>query len=107
MPGPYVLIHVRTTVRLDPSLVAEAEKVAAASGRTVTAVIEDALRQSLNRDAVRPLVVPGRSLPTFRGRGLQPGVDLDDNAGLLELMEDDRDSRRRQRPALRAPRRRD
>ena len=26
-------------------------------------------------------------LPTFTGRGLQPGVDLDDSAALLELME--------------------
>jgi len=26
------------------------------------------------------------SLPTFSGNGLQPGVDLDDTAGLLDLM---------------------
>jgi hypothetical protein len=26
-------------------------------------------------------------LPTFRGEGLQPGVDLDDSASLLDLME--------------------
>jgi hypothetical protein len=25
-------------------------------------------------------------LPTFRGKGLRPGVDLDDSAALLELM---------------------
>ncbi|HEX3071644.1 MAG TPA: hypothetical protein VHX14_23985 [Thermoanaerobaculia bacterium] len=34
-------------------------------------------------------------LPTFRGQGLHPGVDLDDNASLLELMENDRDADRR------------
>lgn len=28
-------------------------------------------------------------LPTFRGRGLQPGVDLDDTANLLDLMQGD------------------
>jgi len=27
------------------------------------------------------------SLPVFKGKGLQPGVDLDDTAGLLDLME--------------------
>jgi hypothetical protein len=27
------------------------------------------------------------SLPTFRGRGLQPGVDLDDTPALLDRME--------------------
>jgi hypothetical protein len=32
-------------------------------------------------------------LPTFRGRGLQPGVDLDDTASLLDLM-DRRDAAR-------------
>ena len=26
------------------------------------------------------------SLPVFKGKGLQPGVDLDDTAGLLDLM---------------------
>jgi hypothetical protein len=31
-------------------------------------------------------------LPTFRGQGLRPGVNLDDSAALLELMESDRDS---------------
>lgn len=30
---------------------------------------------------------PRIDLPTFTGRGLQPGVDLDDSAALLELME--------------------
>jgi hypothetical protein len=28
-------------------------------------------------------------LPTFAGQGLQPGVDLDDTASLLDLMEGD------------------
>jgi metal-responsive CopG/Arc/MetJ family transcriptional regulator len=34
----------RTTVRLDPHLLAEVKRVAASSGRTLTSVIEDALR---------------------------------------------------------------
>ena len=29
---------------------------------------------------------PSLPLPTFRGEGLQPGVDLDDTASLLDLM---------------------
>jgi hypothetical protein len=51
----------------------------------LTRLIEDALRQSLerrDRAATEPL-----DLPTVGGRGLQPGVDLDDSAALLELME--------------------
>ena len=105
MTDTYVLMTMRTTVRLDPSLLAEAKKVAAANGGTLTAVIEDALRAAFARRGVRRKRSTLK-LPTFRGQGVQAGVDLDDSAALLELMEDDRDSRRRQRPDLRSPRRR-
>jgi hypothetical protein len=37
-------------------------------------------------------------LPTFSGQGLRPGVDLDDSAALLELMESDRDANRHKGP---------
>ncbi len=95
----------RTTVRLDPHLLADAKRVAAATGKTLTAVIEEALRESLSR---REQIKPNRSvrLPTFRGKGLRPGVNLDDSAALLELMEGDRDPYRRQRSDLRVSRRR-
>ena len=76
----------RTTIRLDDHLLREAKQFAAQTGRTLTAVIEDALRESLARSRKRPL--PTRAaLPTFRGNGLRPGVDLDDSASLLEVME--------------------
>jgi hypothetical protein len=76
----------RTTLRLDDALLAAVRRRAAETGRTMTAVIEDALRQAL---APRPA---GRAveatLPVASVAGaLQPGVDLDDSAGLLELME--------------------
>ena len=76
----------RTTVRLDEQLLAEAKKAAVDSGRTLTAVLEDALREALARrqDPARRKPV---KLKTFRGDGLQPGVDLDDSAGLLDVME--------------------
>jgi len=76
----------RTTIRLDDSLLAAAKAQAARRGTTLTAVIEEALRESLatrRRPAHAPI-----ELPTFDGR-LRPGVDLDDSAALLELMEAD------------------
>lgn len=76
----------RTTIRLDDTLLSEAKQLAARTGRTLTAVIEDALRQSLAA-ARRPRTVPRSNLPTFRGDGLQPGVDLDDSAALLDVMD--------------------
>lgn len=40
---------------------------------------------SLTRRSSRTHATPA-PLPTFRGQGLKPGVDLDDTASLLDLM---------------------
>ena len=74
----------RTTVTIDDQLLVEVKTVAAQSGRTLSAVIEDALRAALARRSERGSIPP---LPTISGGGLQPGVDLDDSAALLDLME--------------------
>ena len=77
----------RTTIRLDEKLYQQLKLHAAASGQTVTSVIADAIRlllqsaQSGNEDEVP------EELPVFVGDGLQPGVDLSNNAALLECME--------------------
>lgn len=76
----------RTTVRLNERLLAEAKKRAAETGRTLTAVLEDALRASLARRNGKPQAKPVR-LKTFKGSGTRAGVDLDDSAALLDLME--------------------
>jgi hypothetical protein len=86
----------RTTVRLDPDLLSEAKKTAAIRGKTLTAVIEDALRESLSRRSELKKRAKVK-LPTFRGKGTLPGVNIDDSAALLDLMESDRDSDRRER----------
>jgi hypothetical protein len=80
----------RTTVRLDEHILREAKEHAARTGQTLAAVIEDALRESLARHRARSRRPPVK-LPTFKGKGLRPGVDLDDSAGLLELMDGSRD----------------
>ena len=76
----------RTTVRLDEHLLAEAKKFAAESGRTLTAVLEDALRDTLARRSANAKRARIR-LKTVKGGGRRPGVDLDDSAALLEAME--------------------
>jgi hypothetical protein len=77
----------RTTINLDDVLLAEAKQVAARTGRSLSAVVEDALRESLHRrhQSARRAV----ELPTFGEGGVRPGVDLDDSAALLNVMEDD------------------
>lgn len=80
----------RTTIRLDDDLLAKAKRAAVERGTTLTAVIEDALRRAL-APAGSTRREPFR-MRTFRGDGLLPGVDLDDTAALLDLM-DERDAR--------------
>ena len=75
----------RTTIHLPDDLLAQAKRAALESGTTLTAVIEEALRERLARRG-NPVTAPVE-LTTFGGLGLQPGVDLDDSAALLELME--------------------
>lgn len=76
----------RTTIRIDDELYRRAKSRAASSGRTVSEVIEDAVREALrplsrNRDEVSPL-------PSFGGSGVLPGVDLGDSAALRDRMDE-------------------
>ncbi|HEY3522851.1 MAG TPA: type II toxin-antitoxin system VapB family antitoxin [Candidatus Limnocylindrales bacterium] len=76
----------RTTISIDDRLLAEAKARAARSGRTLAAVVDDALRAAFaRRDPPNAPIAP--DLPTSPGGRLLPGVDLDDSAALLELME--------------------
>lgn len=78
----------RTTVRLPPPLMAQAKKLARETDRTLTKVIEDALRVAVaRRRRPKPRTV---TIVTFKGNGVQPGVDLDDTSALLDLMDGDR-----------------
>jgi hypothetical protein len=76
----------RVIVELDDELLAEAKVLAVDSGRTLTRVIEDALRVALAQKERKP-VKPAK-LHTFKGKGLQPGVDLSSNAELADLMDE-------------------
>jgi|PersoiStandDraft_1058852.scaffolds.fasta_scaffold47124_2 hypothetical protein len=76
---------VRTTVRLPPALIERAKKLARDTDRTLTQVIEEALWIAVSRKAKSGS--RSVSFPIFHGDGLQPGVDLDNSAALLDLME--------------------
>ncbi len=78
----------RTTVRLDDELYAAVKASAARSGRTVAAVIEDALRTLLAHgpSGATPELAP---LPVYGGSGVLPGIDLASGAALREAMEED------------------
>ena len=83
----------RTTINLDDALLRETKMMAAASGKTFTKIVEDSLRETLARrksGGTRRAI----KLHTFKGSGTRPGVDINDSASLLDLMEED-DARRR------------
>ncbi len=76
----------RTTIRLDDELLAAAKRYAADTGQSLTSVLDAALRQMLaQREQIQKR--PPVRLKTVTGRGPKRGVDLDDSASLLELME--------------------
>lgn len=77
----------RTTVNIDDSLLAEAKVLAARTSRSLSAIVDDALRAMLRRDAD----ASGRAefrIQTHGNGGLRPGVHLDDKEALAELLGD-------------------
>jgi hypothetical protein len=76
---------VRTTIDLPGDLLADAKERAARERRSLSEVVADAVRSSFARAADGEAMPV--SLASFGSGGLQPGVDLDDSAALLELME--------------------
>ena len=75
----------RTTIHIDDQILRRVKEISARTGQTMTSVIEDALRQSLMQG--RPKPRKSIQLTTVGGKGLHPGVDLDDSASLLDLMD--------------------
>lgn len=72
-------------MRLNDDLLAAAKQRAAAEHTTLTALIEDSLKRTL---AVRPAKRSERfKIRRVGDAKLQPGVDLDDSAGLRDLMD--------------------
>jgi len=77
----------RTTLSIQDALLQRAKEASLARNCSLGEVIEDALRVTLASRSKSTGAVRTRPLKTFRGSGLQPGVDLASSAGLLEIME--------------------
>ena len=82
------MTYERTTVRLDDDLMAEVKRFAIANGTTIQRVIEDGLRLVLRR----PTADERRKfrLVTFTGKGVHPGIDIDNSASLYDLMDEEK-----------------
>jgi len=73
----------RTTVTLDPDVVAELRRVAHERGTSFKEVLNDAIRAGLSTSgSAKPYQTPSRSL------GLRPGINLDKALQLAGELED-------------------
>ncbi|MFA7343323.1 MAG: CopG family transcriptional regulator [Terrimicrobiaceae bacterium] len=77
----------RTTISIQDALLRRAREESLARNCSLGDVVEDALRVALSARPKSAGATGIRPLKTFRGSGLQPGVDLSSSAGLLEIME--------------------
>jgi hypothetical protein len=85
-----MLWHMRTTLHLNPALIKRAKTLALKQGITLTSLLEESLRRLLNPSSQEsPKKIS--DLCTVKGC-TQPGVDLNDSAALLDLMEKSHDT---------------
>ncbi|WP_158546664.1 ribbon-helix-helix protein, CopG family [Halopolyspora algeriensis] len=78
----------RTTITIDEDLLDELKMRAAAEHTTVSALIEQDVRfAQLRRSETATREAPRFALPTFDLGEPKPGVDLTNNAALLEFLE--------------------
>ena len=78
----------RTTIAISDDLLEESKRRALEQHTTLGEFIDDVLRVALSRQKGAKDRAPAARLPTFRGKGLRPGVDLDHASGLLDIMEE-------------------
>lgn len=79
----------RTTVRLDDELLAEAKRYAARTGRTLTSLIDEGLREVLARGERR---APAKRVELLTGGegGLRPGIRSDSFSEVLDQLDTER-----------------
>ena len=76
---------IETQLHLPEDLLEQARHKATREGRSLSAVVEDALRRLLEETqkfVTKPRVMPRVSKATG---GLQPGIDLEDTAAIQEM----------------------
>jgi hypothetical protein len=86
-PGDSAKVNcMQTTIQLDQTVLDQATRLAQENGCDLSQFIEETLR-----DRITPKPTVARQsllrLTTVGGQGLRPGVDLDNSAALLTLME--------------------
>lgn len=78
-----MVIHMKTTLNIDDTVMDRLRRESARSGRTMSELVEMALRQLLQRRSDLPELVP---LPSFDSGGAL--VDVADRDALYRVMEE-------------------
>jgi len=76
----------RTTINLPDELILRAKKAALEADTTLTEIIENALREVLEKRRHKKKRREFKLITSGSG-GLQPGVDLNDTSALLDIMD--------------------
>lgn len=77
-----------TTISISDEMLEEVKRVSHERRTTVGKVIEDSLRITLKSREKCAETRPSRPLVTFRGKGVRPGVNVNDSSDLLRVMEE-------------------
>ena len=80
-----MLLCMRTTLDINDELLRAVRAYATDERKTLKATVEQALREFLAGPTRARSDAP--PIPVFRGQGVQPGVDLTDNAALEAIMD--------------------
>ena len=75
----------RTTIRIQDSILQDAKRKALELKISLTALIEYSLQEQLYKSA-NSAVTTAKALPTFKGTGLYPGINLNNSQDLLDKM---------------------
>ena len=78
-----MVIHMKTTVNISEKVMRELKQEAARTGKTMSELIESALRESLYKRRIPQIDV---TFPTFRGG--QALADVSNRESLYDVMED-------------------
>ena len=78
--------RMRTTIDINDELLQAVKVHAVETHKTLKTTVEQALRAFLTAHAGVVAAAAPPPVPVFYGQGVQPGVDLTDNATLEELM---------------------
>jgi hypothetical protein len=82
------------TIHIDDQLFIRVQQVAEATGQSVDAVISQALVENLESPH-KPYAGEKIHLIRDKGMGLKPGININNNAELLDIMEEGLDVSRR------------